>query len=488
MAPLRPRVRFQSYVFAFGVIATFLILAHGPLLRLPFFWDEAGQFVPASLDIYRSGAWIPVSTVPNVHPPGVMACLAAVWTVFGYSIESTRITMLLIASFGVLFSFLLAIELARGSPGSPAFLALVLLCLNPLFFAQSMLAQLDMPAMVLSVLALLLFLQDRTRACAVACAALVLTKETGLIAPALFVAWLFYERRGREAVWFIASPALLIVWLVLLHRYTGHWFGNSAFTSYNLPDPKDPARIALALLRRIYYLFIGSGHFIGTAALIWAWTRMPLLRSRPWRIAASFVVAQMLVMSLLGGAVLERYLLPALPVVYAGFAVALQAVRPTERRLAVAGLAICLIAANFINPIYPFPLENDLAFVDFVRLEQDATAAVRGGSVASVFPLTDALRNPDLGFVERAQRVTEITDFSPHEIARMKADPPEQLVVWNRDWDPLGLLAHPAVRDFVAKHYGYVPDMSADEIAVELSMRVVRRWKRHGFSMQLLSR
>jgi hypothetical protein len=181
-------------------------------------------------------------------------------------------------------------------------------------------------------------------------------------------------------------------------------------------------------------------------------------------------------------------LLPALPVVYAGFAVALQAVRPTERRLAVAGLAICLIAANFINPIYPFPLENDLAFVDFVRLEQDATAAVRGGSVASVFPLTDALRNPDLGFVERAQRVTEITDFSPHEIARMKADPPEQLVVWNRDWDPLGLLAHPAVRDFVAKHYGYVPDMSADEIAVELSMRVVRRWKRHGFSMQLLSR
>src|SRR5277367_2571973 len=94
----RPPVRLRSYILAFGLIGLFLILAHGPILQLPFYWDEAGQFIPASLDLFRAGAWIPVSTAPNVHPPGVMAYLAVVWSLFGYSILVTRIAMLTIAA------------------------------------------------------------------------------------------------------------------------------------------------------------------------------------------------------------------------------------------------------------------------------------------------------------------------------------------------------------------------------------------------------
>src|SRR5580700_4705880 len=110
----RPPVRRRSYALAFGLIAAFLVLLHGPLLDLPYYWDEIGQFVPAALDLFRVGAWIPVSTIPNVHPPGVMAYLAFIWSVFGYSIVATRLAMLLLAAFGALFTFLLAIELARG--------------------------------------------------------------------------------------------------------------------------------------------------------------------------------------------------------------------------------------------------------------------------------------------------------------------------------------------------------------------------------------
>src|ERR1700684_1443154 len=90
----RPPVRLRSYILTFGAIALFLILAHGPLLLLPFYWDEAGQFIPASLDLFRTGAWIPVSTLPNIHPPGLMTYLAAWWSVFGYSLAATRIAIL----------------------------------------------------------------------------------------------------------------------------------------------------------------------------------------------------------------------------------------------------------------------------------------------------------------------------------------------------------------------------------------------------------
>jgi hypothetical protein len=488
--PRRPPVRLRSYALAFGLIALFLILAHGPLLELPFYWDEAGQFIPASLDLFRTGAWIPSSTTPNVHPPGVMAYLAVWWSIFGYSIVITRIAMLVIAAVGGLATFLLGIELSRGATGTPGFTAIVLLCLSPLFFAQSMLAQLDMPAMSLSILALLLFLQNRFRASAVVCAVLVLVKETGIVAPALFGGWLLLERDRRRALWFLLPLPGLLIWLAVLHHSTGHWFGNSAFTAYNVWEPLHPARLLIALLRRLYYLFIGSGHLIGTVALVWALRRMPLLRDRPWRIAASFVLAHVLVVSALGGAVLERYLLPALPVVYIAFAISLQALQMKTRRLTFAALLACLIAANFVNPVYPFPFENNLAFVSFVGLEKSAAASVElhRGVVASAFPMAEALRNPDFGFVDARREVIEPADFTAPEVEKLKGRSPDMVVVFTRTWDPLHLLENPLISRFLAGQYGYQREMRADEIAEALSMNVANRWTSRGLSFTLLTR
>lgn len=496
MQPVRrPPVRLRSYLLTFALIAAFLILAHGPLLSLPFYWDEAGQFIPASLDLFRAGAWIPFSTLPNVHPPGIMAYLAAWWSVFGFSITMTRVAMLLMAAVGATATFLLGIELSRESMGTPAFAALVFLCLSPLFFAQSMLAQLDMPAMCFSVLALLLFLQDRYRAAAIICAALVLVKETGIVTPLVFGGWLLFERRRqwkerRQAFWFVIPAAVLCIWLMILRHSTGNWLGNPQFTDYNLREPLHPGRLAVALARRIYYLFLSSGHFIGTIALIWAWRRMPLLHDRPWRIAASFVGANVLAVSALGGAVLERYLLPVLPVVYIAFALSMQALLPRTRRLALAALIVCLIAANFVDPLYPFPYENNLAFVSFVELQKTAAAAVelRRGITASVFPVPDALRNPDLGYVDAPRRAISMADFSAPEVEKLKSQFPDMVVVFTRPHGRFHLLNKPFVRRFLTYEYGYAPELSPEATAQVLSMKIERRWTRGGLSFTLLTR
>ena len=491
----RAPVRLRSYLLSFGLIASFLILSHAPLLRLPFFWDEVGQFIPASLDLFRTGGWIPFSTVPNVHPPGLMAYLAACWSIFGFSIAVTRVAMLLMAAAGALATFLLGIELSRGATGAPAFAALAMFCLSPLFFAQSMLAQLDMPAMCFSTTALLLFLQSRWRASAIVCAVLVLIKETGIVVPALFGFWLLLGRgrswaERRNAFWFVLPLAVLLFWLAFLRYSTGHWFGNPEFTAYNLREPLQPGRFLVALARRAYYLFLSSGHFIGTIALIWALRRMPLLRDRPWQIAASFVLIHVLAVSALGGAVLERYLLPVLPVLYIAFAVSLRALLPRTRQLTLAGLLICLIAANFVNPPYPFPFENNLAFVSFVQLEKIAAAAVefRPGLAATAFPMANALRNPDFGFVPAPGKLITIADFTAPEIEKLKTQAPDMIVVFNRVWDPFHFLNHPTVRIFLAREYGYQPEMNPDSIARKLSMTVARRWSRGGLSFALLTR
>ena len=221
--------RRASHLIFFFAFAALLLAIHWPILTLPFHWDELGQFVPAALDLYRDGAWVPHSTVPNVHPPGVMLLLAVVWKVFGYSILSARLTMLAIASVGVYLSFLLAIRLSRRSPDAPAIAAVVFLIVAPLFYPQSMMVLLDMPAMTLTVLALLLFLDQRYGACALAATALVLVKETAISTPMVFAAWLwFHEKKRRDALYFLAPAVALGLWLVELHHVTGHWLNATA--------------------------------------------------------------------------------------------------------------------------------------------------------------------------------------------------------------------------------------------------------------------
>ena len=56
-----------------------LLALHAPLLRLPYFWDEAGYYVPAARDLLLTGSLIPHSTLSNAHPPLVMAYLALWW-------------------------------------------------------------------------------------------------------------------------------------------------------------------------------------------------------------------------------------------------------------------------------------------------------------------------------------------------------------------------------------------------------------------------
>ena len=85
-----------------------LLALHAPLLRLPYFWDEAGYYVPAARDLLLTGSLIPHSTVSNAHPPLVMAYLALWWKLAGFAPAVTRTAMLLAASFALLGLFRLA--------------------------------------------------------------------------------------------------------------------------------------------------------------------------------------------------------------------------------------------------------------------------------------------------------------------------------------------------------------------------------------------
>jgi hypothetical protein len=486
--PARRRIHPGAYLFFWALFAVAIFLAHAPWLRLPYYWDELGQYIPAALDVFQHGAWIPQSTVPNVHPPGLMAYLAAFWSVAGCSPLTTRVAMLLIASLAVLTAFLLAIELCRNVRGAPALIAVLLLCVSPLFFAQAMLAQLDMPAMLFTSLALLLFLQDKIRRCALACAALVLVKETGVLVPLLFAGWLLWEKRRRDAACFLLPALLLGGWLLILARATGHLFGNTEFTRYNLYYPLHPVRLIFALGRRLYYLFFQDFHWIGTIALVAGWRR-GIFATRAWKIAWSLIALYVLFLSAVGGAMLERYLLPLLPIVYTAMLAAMSIWPPALSVAAKLALLAGLIAGNFWNPPYPFPFENNPAFTDFVKLQQAAAGFVErdypGARVATTWPLTSALSRPELGYVHHPVAVSSLPDFTASSINALDWSQVQVFVLFARMWQPEWSWTNfELVRKIWHRFYGYEPELSPAGMRGR-PVTPVASWFRHGLWVEV---
>ncbi len=310
-----------------------------------------------------------------------------------------------------------------------------------------------------------------------------MVKETGALVPAVLGVTLVVEHRPKHSALFMIPALPLTGWLLLLHAHTGQWFGNASFAKYNLSYPLNPVRLMLALCRRGYYLFVGSGYFIGTAVLLK--TRSVPMNSRAWRVAGFFAFAHVIAMCVIGGAVLERYLLPVLPITLAAFANALCALAPKPRYTAFAAMCAASAACIWVNPIYPFPLENNLAWTDFVSVQRDAarylSAHLPGGArVSSSFPFAGCLRRPELGYTDQHFAIDEIPDFTPESIEQLRGRRVDALVLFSSTWDPLGLMRDPRWAGFLKRYYDYHPDATGAQISKLLDLHLAIRLERHG--------
>jgi hypothetical protein len=415
-----------------------LLALHAPLLRLPYFWDEAGYYVPAARDLLLTGSLIPHSTVSNAHPPLVMAYLALWWKVAGFTPAVTRTAMLLSAAFALLGLFRLAQSVANIEV---AVATTILTALYPVFFAQSSLVHLDLAAAGLTFWGLRAYVKGRGWESALWFSLASLTKETAILAPLPLFAWdvlspLLPARKENRLLlrpgW---NPAVLLVPLVPLTAWygfhywrTGFVFGNPEFFRYNVEATLNPLRILLALLVRLWQT-LGYFHLLmlTLAALFAMW--LPPLRDpggeRP-RIALDLqfamlavIVTYVLAMAVVGGAELARYMLPVVPLVI------LVCVSTLWRRVRLwrgvaAIVALTFVAGWFSNPPYGFAPEDNLAYRDYIRLHQHAEdfleARYPTARVLTAWPASDELTNPYLGYVTRPLRVVRIEHFAVEQL------------------------------------------------------------------------
>ena len=151
----------RSHLKALGIFLAAsgaLLLLHQPLLQLPYFWDEAGYYVPSALDFCRSWTLIPHTTLPEGHPPLVMVYLGLAWRLFGYAPLVARAAMTLIGAGTVTALYVLARRIANAEIAA---WSSFLLALSPLFFAQTTLVHLDLVVALFTTLAVLFLLEKR---------------------------------------------------------------------------------------------------------------------------------------------------------------------------------------------------------------------------------------------------------------------------------------------------------------------------------------
>lgn len=432
----------------FAVIFVFIFLLHLPLLQLPYFWDEAGYYVPAARDLLITGSLIPHSTVSNAHPPLVMAWLALWWKVVGYAPLVTRTAMLVLAALSLLGVFRLA---ERVTNTRVAIASTLCTGLYPVFFAQSSLAQVDLAAAGLTFWGLSAYIEGQTVATVFGFALAALAKETAILAPIALAVWEIVGRLARKSsqrkLWLDGSdpsantdsvrrivsllmPALpLALWYVYHYSHTGYVFGNPEFFRYNVGATLNSTRFLLALGMRLWQV-VGYLHlWVLTLPTLLAMWMLPPRRDSGSERSRITVPVQMVfyvvvltnvaAMAVIGGAVLARYMLAAVPLVI------ILSVSTLWRRLsfwrsAIAFVVFAFVAGWFWNPPYGFSPEDNLAYRDYVLLHEDGERFLEArypmARVLTAWPASDEVTRPWLDYVTRPMRVVRIENFSLDEI------------------------------------------------------------------------
>ncbi|MGH9470107.1 MAG: hypothetical protein ACRD1N_07180, partial [Terriglobia bacterium] len=294
--------------------------------------------------------------------------------------------------------------------------------------------------------------------------------------------------------WIVTAGALAAFWILNAAPGRSRFFASEKLAGFAQVDPRfrggDMDRHSRESGNPGFSCKEGSQRL--TASLL-CMTRSKMFAARFGGfafLALGIIVAYIVMLSLVGGAILPRYVLPALPAFYVlGAALILRLPRPAARAICAAA-AVCFVAAWFINPPYPFPYEDNLAYADFIQLHQRAAKfleEIPGDPVIlTAWPATDELRQPFLGYVERPLHVRGVRDFTAFR------DPPDfsVLYLYSRKWEPpdnlfnrLGPLRVP-----LEKFFDYRPAISPAALAAAYHLKLIREFTRRGQWVRIYAR
>jgi len=293
----------------------------------------------------------------------------------------------------------------------------------------------------------------------------------------------------------LSTPLLpLLAWYAYHHAKTGFTFGNPEYLRYNATANLTAAHIYTAIYYRFLHLFWQRNIWLPIVLSI-ACLFLPRrpkseaqsLQPTTLTTIAILIAGNWLAFSILGGAILTRYLLPIYPLILlACVATWRERTRIWPYLALLTGVAF--FSALWLNPPTSFAPEDNLTYRNMIVVHQEAAAYIAehypDATVLTAWPAAAELFRPDLGYVQRSIKVTPVENFTFAEVQKAAQEPDQfdtAMVFTTHYTSPAlsrYLLTHPNSRR--GREYATERDLHPREIASILHGTIVWQDERDG--------
>lgn len=171
-------------IFIFPGILLVFTLCKSSELSLPYFWDELGVYARAALYLSDHGpGLLPAALPPELsrgHPLLFSFIYGSAYRLFGDGILTGHILSL---SFSILLLVCVFVFVKKYSDANAAIFAVLLISVQPVFYAQSVLVLPEVMLALFILLSIFYWLEKKYFLFVLCTSAAILTKETAIILP-----------------------------------------------------------------------------------------------------------------------------------------------------------------------------------------------------------------------------------------------------------------------------------------------------------------
>ena len=245
---MRNILKNNLYDILLVILIIIFIIIKIPYLTLPYYWDEAWVYGPA-LRIMEANK---LSLMPDALPvyysrghPLLFHFSGALWLrIFGTSLLASHLFALFISVCLIISVYVFCSKLFSKQAG---IIAALILVLQPIFLAQSVLVLPEVMLSLFSLLSIFFFIKEKWFCYIIFTTCALFTKETGIVALATSVIWLITDtfiinRKNipfkvffkRSAI--IAIPLIIISAFFIYQKKINGWYFFPEHVNYLLND------------------------------------------------------------------------------------------------------------------------------------------------------------------------------------------------------------------------------------------------------------
>lgn len=381
-------------------------------LSLPYFWDEAWSYIVAVRKMAEAGPSLLPGAVPIDYckgHPQLFYFLSACWfNLFSGEIWSMRF-FALIVSIGLLIAFYFGVRKISNQP--IAAMGIVLLGVQSMFLAQSIMVLPEMMLSLFLILAFFAFVRSNYMLFALWGALMVGTKETTLIFAVVFVTCYFIFVSGKNKkenfsfrnLFLIFIPILAYLVFLVLHRWA---FGSFFYGEHLGYINYQWATVWKKLGGAFVTVFVHYGRlpitlFLIGSAIFLIWKKIEIRNKRALFALVMLIPAYLLFLSF--NFYSPRYTLSIVILAILGFALLLDSFPVPASFKWVFSIVITLVCL-FYSTNSKREIDIDLGYVEVIEVNRQIVKYCEENNfydqpIAASFNMNFALKDNRLGFL-----------------------------------------------------------------------------------------